>query len=107
MAAQTGFLGNSMKRSIIGGDLNLHQVDWKRIVEDTSVTQAFMTRLVWDNRYTQVAEKPTQVDSLLDVYLVQPESALIFCGMVQGIIDHCGVLLDVEWVENSLMTQEK
>ena len=27
LAARTGFLGNSMKRSIIGGDLNVPQVD--------------------------------------------------------------------------------
>ena len=90
-----------MKRSIIGGDLNLPQVDWKGTAEGTtcSVTQAFINRLVWDNDYTQVAGKPTRGDSLLDVYLVRPESALISCGTAQGISDHCGVLLDVEWVE--------
>ena len=38
VAARTGFLGNSMKRSIIGGDLNLPQVDWKGIADSTSVT---------------------------------------------------------------------
>ena len=48
LAGRTGFLGNSMKRSIIGGDLNLPQVDWKRIAEGTSVAQAFINRLVWD-----------------------------------------------------------
>ena len=30
----------------------------------------------------------------------RPESALISLGTVQGISDHCGVLLDVEWAEN-------
>ena len=39
LAARTGFLGNSTKRSIIGGDLNLPQVDWKEVAEGTSVTQ--------------------------------------------------------------------
>ena len=93
LAALTGFLGNSMKRSIIGGDLNLPQVDWKGTAERTSVTQAFIKRLVWDNGYTQVVGKPTtRGNSLLDVYLVRPESALISCGTVQGISDHCGVL---------------
>jgi len=29
LAARTGFLRNSTKRSIIEGDLNLPQVDWK------------------------------------------------------------------------------
>jgi hypothetical protein len=54
-----------------------------------------------------VVGKPTQGDSLLDIYLVRPESALISCGTVQGISDHCGVLLDVEWVETGFVTQEQ
>jgi len=48
-----------MKLSIIGGDLNLPQVDWKGIAECISVTQAFRNRLVWDNGYPQVVGKPT------------------------------------------------
>jgi len=62
---------------------------------------------VWDNWYTQVVGKPTRGDSLLDVYLLRPESALISCGTVQGISDHCGVLLDVEWAGKGFVTQEK
>jgi len=54
-----------------------------------------------------VVGKPTRGDSLLDVYLVRPESTLISCGTVQGISDHCGVLLDVEWVEKGFVTREK
>jgi hypothetical protein len=50
---------------------------------------------------------PTRGDSLLDVYLVRPESLLISCGTVHGISDHSGVLLDVEWVEKGFVTQEK
>jgi hypothetical protein len=53
LAARTGF---SIKHSIIGGDLNLPQVDWKGVTEGTSVTQACINRLVWDNGYTQVVE---------------------------------------------------
>jgi len=51
--------------------------------------------------------KLTRGDSLLDVYLVRPECALISCGTVKGISDHCEVLLDVEWVETGFVTQEK
>ena len=29
------------------------------------------------------------------------------CSIVQGISNHCGVLLDVEWEENSDVTLEK
>jgi hypothetical protein len=63
--------------------------------------------LVWDDGYTQVVEKPTRGDSLLDVYLVRPGSALISCIIVQGIRDHCGVLLEMKWEENVVGTQEK
>ena len=107
VAARTCFLGNSMKMSIIGSDLNLPQVDWKDIAESTSITQAFINRLVWDNGYTRFVGKPTRGYSLLDVYLVRPESALISCGTVQGISDHCGVLLDVEWAEKDLWLRRK
>jgi hypothetical protein len=58
LAARTGFLGNSMTRSIIGGDLNPPQAVWKRIAEGTAVTEAFINRLVWDNGYTQVVGRP-------------------------------------------------
>jgi hypothetical protein len=107
LADRTGFLTNSMKQSIIGGDLNLPQVDWKGVAEGNSVTQAFINRLVWDNGYTQVVGKPTRGDSLLDVYLIRPESALISCSTVQGISDHCGVLLEVEWIGSGVVTQQK
>jgi len=96
-----------MNRSIIGGDVNLPQVDWKGILEGTSVTQAFINRLVWDNGYTQVVGKLTQGDSLLDICLVRPESTHVSCSTVQGISDHCGMLLHMDWVENGFVAQEK
>ena len=51
--------------------------------------------------------KPTRGDSLLDVYLIRLESALISCSTVQGMSDHCGVLLDVEWIGSAVVTQQK
>jgi len=107
LAARTGFLGNSIKRSIIGGDLNLPQVNWKGIADCSSAAQTFINRLVWDNGYTQLVVKPTRGDSLLDVYLVRPDSTLISCDTVEGISDHRGVLLEVDWVEKGLETHEK
>jgi hypothetical protein len=107
LADRTGFFNNSMKQSIIGGDLNLPQVDWKAVAEGNSVTQAFINRLVWDNGYTQVVGKLIRGDSLLNVYLIRPENALISCDSVQGISDHCGVLLDVEWIGSGVVTQQK
>ena len=95
LASRTGFLGNSMKRSTIGGNLNLPQIDWKGSAEGTSVAQInkFINKLIWDNGNTQVVGQPTRRDSLLDVYLVRPERSLISCDTVQWISDHCGVLL--------------
>jgi hypothetical protein len=62
---------------------------------------------VWDNGYTQIVGKPTQGDSLLDGYLIGPESELISCDTIQGISYHCGVLLDVEWIGSDVVTQQK
>jgi hypothetical protein len=45
--------------------------------------------MVWENG-----------DTLLDVYLVRPDSLINACAIQQGISDHCGVLLEVEWEEN-------
>jgi hypothetical protein len=53
LAARTGYLGNSMKLSIIGGDLTLPHANWKGVDENMSGTQAFINRLVWDNGYKQ------------------------------------------------------
>jgi hypothetical protein len=58
-------------------------------------------------REHQVVGKLTRRDYLLDVYLVRTESALISCGTVQGISDHCGVLLEVERIEKGFVTQVK
>jgi hypothetical protein len=77
----------------------LPYAQWNGNVECTSGTQAFINRLVWDNGYTQVVDCPTRGDAQLDVYLVRPESALTSCSVVQGISDHSGVLLEVEWEE--------
>jgi hypothetical protein len=100
-AARTDYLRKSTKRSFIGEDLNFRSADWNGNAECSSGSQAFVNRLVWENGYTQVVDSPNRVDdALLDVYLVRPESSFTSCSIVQGISDHCGVLLQVEWEEN-------
>jgi hypothetical protein len=47
LAAQTGCTGNSTKRSINGGDLNLPCVDRNGLAGGNSGTQAFINSLVW------------------------------------------------------------
>jgi hypothetical protein len=59
LAARTGYMGNSMKHSIIIGDLNLPYAHWNGNAECTSGTQAFINRFLWDNAYTQVVDCPT------------------------------------------------
>jgi len=53
--------------------------------------------LVWENGYTQLTDGPTQGDALLDVCLLRPESSVTSSSVVQGISDHYGVILEVEW----------
>jgi hypothetical protein len=55
-----------------------------------------LNRLVWESGYTEVVNSPTRGDALVDVYLVRPESAFTTCSNVQGISNHCGVLMEVE-----------
>jgi len=85
LAARTGYSRNSTKRNIIGRALDLPPEDWNRSAEETSGNQAFINRLAWENRYTQVKGSSTRVDALLDVYLVRPENSLVSCSTVQGI----------------------
>jgi hypothetical protein len=105
LAARTGYTGNSTKRSIIGGDLNLLHANWNGHTGGKSGTQALMNRLVWENGYSQVNESPTRGDAFLDVYLVLPEILFTSRSTVQGISNHNGVILEVDWEENCLKPQ--
>jgi hypothetical protein len=97
LVARTSFVGTSTKRSIIGGDLNLPYADWNGNAGGNSVTQAFINCLVWENGYSQVIDSQTRGDALLDVYLVRPDSSVNSSSIVQGVSDHHGVTLEVEW----------
>jgi hypothetical protein len=61
--------------------------------------QDSVNRLVWESGYTQVVKNPTRGGALLDVYLVQPENLFTSCSVIEGVSDHCGMLLEVEWEE--------
>ena len=93
-------MGRTMNRSISEGDLNLPYADWNGHAEKSRGTQVFLNRLAWEKGYTRVVNSPTQGDALLDVYLVRPKSSFTSCSNVQGISDHCGVILETEWGEN-------
>jgi len=79
--------------------LNLPQADWKGNAGKARGFQAIVNNLLWDNGYTQVVSGPTRGDSLLDIYLLRPESSLIYFNILPGISDRNGVLLKVEWDE--------
>jgi hypothetical protein len=78
---------NLTKSSIIGGDLNLPQAVWNGDAGKMCEFQAFVNNLVWDNGYTQVVSGPTRGDTILDIYLLRPESLFISCPVLPGISD--------------------
>ena len=56
---RTGGTSNTAKRSIIGGDLNLPQVDWDGRGDGNNLTQALINSLVWVNGFSQVVKSLT------------------------------------------------
>jgi hypothetical protein len=63
---------------------------------------------VWSGKtVSQVGDSPTRGDALLDVYLLRPESSFTSISTVQGISDHSGVILEVEWEESDCEPQVK
>ena len=50
-------------------------------------------------RLQSVIDSPFRGDALLDVFLVRPGSSVTSSSTVQGISDHHGVILEVEWEE--------
>jgi hypothetical protein len=68
-------------------------------VECTTGGQESVNRLVWGSGYTQVVKNTTRGDVLLDVYLVWTENLFTSCSVIEGVSDHCRVLLKVEWVK--------
>lgn len=105
LVARTSCNSNSAKRSIIGGDLNLPQVDWNGKADAKSVAEEFINNLVFENGFSQVVERPTRGDAILDVYLILPESACTSSSIVQGISDHHGVIIEVDWERSSHIPQ--
>ena len=100
LAVRTLPTRNLTKQSIIGGDLNLPQADWKGDAEKANRFQAVVNNLVWCNGNTQVESGPKIDDALLGIYLLRSESSLISSNILPGISDHNGVLLEAEWDEN-------
>ena len=96
LADRIGFTGNSTKRNIIEGDLNLHYADWNGNAGGNSGTQALINSWVWENGYRQVIDDPTRGDALPDVCLVRPDSSVTSSGIVQEVSDHLAVILEVE-----------
>jgi len=104
LIAPTGYSRNSTKRGVIGGDVNLSQADWNRSAEGTSGNQAFVNKLLWENGYTQVLGSSTRGDALLH-FSFSGRKTQFSISIMQGVSDHCGVLLGVEWSEICRATQ--
>jgi hypothetical protein len=84
LVVRTGFTGNSTKRSIVAGDINLPWANWKGNVGCSSEAQTLINNLVWDSGYTQVVENPTRQGDLLDIYLVRPETSVLLAVQCKG-----------------------
>jgi len=80
---------------IIGSDLNLPYADWNGNAGGNNGAEALINSLVLENGCSQVIDSPTRGDALLDAYLVRHESSVTSSSIVQGISDHCRVILEV------------
>jgi len=67
LATHTLPMRNLTKRSIIGGNLNLPQVDWKGDAKKKEQISGDVNNLVWDNGYTRVVSGPSRGDLLLGI----------------------------------------
>jgi len=80
--------------------LNLPYTNWDGNVSCNRGTRSYINSLVWENGFTQVVDRPTQGDALLDVYLVRHGVSFTASSIVQEIRDHHGGILEFEWEEN-------
>jgi hypothetical protein len=60
LADRTGQMRRTTMPSVIEVDLSLLYADWNGQAEKSRGTQVFLSRLVWENGYTQVTNSPTQ-----------------------------------------------
>jgi hypothetical protein len=88
------------KRRIICGNLNLVQAGWKGDAENASGFQEMVSKVFWDNGYTQRVSGPSGEDAFLDIHLIRLEGSFISCNIFPVISDRNGSLLEVEWDEN-------
>jgi hypothetical protein len=91
LVARTGFTRNCTKRSMIGGDLNLHYAEWNGNAGGNGEIQALIHSLVLENCYSQVIDSPNREDALLEVHLVRKKNAVTSTGVVQGVSEHVAV----------------
>jgi len=83
----------------------VHHADWNGNACGNRGTQTLINISVWENYYSEAIDGPTRGDALLAVYLARPESSVTSSSIVQGICDHYGVILEVEWEDNCFEPQ--
>lgn len=89
LAAWTGFSRNSTKHD---GDLNLPQVDGNGSVDGIRGNRRLLI-----NWYGKTDTRSLSVARPEGMRCCMFENPIVSCSIVQGIRDHCGVLLEVEW----------
>ena len=90
LADWTGYMGRTMKRNIIGSDLNLPFPDWNGHAGKSRGTQVFLNRLVWESGYTQIVNRPTREMLCLMFTLSGPKVRSLLAVMFRGSVTIAG-----------------
>ena len=80
---------------IIGGDLNLPQVDWNGSIDTGGVSQQCVNKLITEAGFQQVVKNNTRQNNILDVFLLRPTDLCTSIDVVNGISDHKAVIMQI------------
>lgn len=81
---------------IVGGDLNLPEVNWNGDGTKQNRAQKQVNKLVWEGNLWQTGREATRGGNLLDVFLVRPKEIWKETEVVEGICDHKAVVMVVK-----------
>lgn len=87
---------NSERVLLIGGDLNLPEVNWNGCGVSIRSDQILVNKLIWEGDLWQTVSQPTRGDNKLDVMLLRPKDIWRSTETVEGMCDHKAVIMEVE-----------
>ncbi|KAF4528040.1 hypothetical protein B566_EDAN016659 [Ephemera danica] len=86
---------------IIGGDLNLPQVDWNGSIDTGGVSQQCVNKLITEAGFQQDVKNKTRQNNIFDVFLLCPTDLCTSINVVNGISDHKAVIMQICFVISS------